>query len=115
MEILQDTNPNESPIVKAFLNDVLIAEQKAFDRVFHRFCLLNGLRFETALLQIETTFPFPNQPNYGAYYYKGSTLKDKTVRSHFLMSRDLVIVEGQQLPSLEIKWNVDLLDETKEN
>lgn len=115
MELLKDTNPHENPTVKAFLNDVLITEQKAFDRVFTRFCLLNGLRFETALLNIETSYPFPNQPNYGAYYYKGNTLYDKTIKSHFLMSRDLIMVEGQDLPVLDIKWNVELLDETKEN
>lgn len=115
MELLTDTNPNETPAVKAFLNDVLIAEQKAFDRVFTRFCLVNGLRFENALLNIETTFPFPEQPNYGAYYYKGNTLNDKTVKRHFLMSRDLIMIEGKELPTLEIKWNVNLIDESKEN
>jgi hypothetical protein len=115
MDVLKDESAADNPAVKAFLNDVLIAEQKAFDRVFTRFCLLNGLKFETAFMSIETTYINPHRPNYGEYHFKGNTLNDKTVRRHFLMSRDLVMVEGQELPTLEIKWNVNLLDETIEN
>lgn len=115
MELLKDENPADIPAVKAFLNDVLKKEQQAFDRVLIRFCLLNGLRPENAILSVETSKPYPVKPNYGEYYYLGNTLNDKTVKRHFLMSRDLVMVEGNDLPTLEIKWNVNLLDETKEN
>lgn len=115
MELLKDDNPAENPAVKKFLNDVLLAEQKAFDRVFTRFCILNGLKFETAFLNIETAYTNPEKPNYGEYHYKGNTLNDKTVKRHFLMSRDLILVPGNELPTLEVKWNFDLLDETKES
>lgn len=115
MELLQDTNPIDNPAVRAFLNDVLTAEQKAFDRVFTRFCLLNGLKFEIAFMKIETSYPYPQKPNYGEYYFLGNTLNDKTVKRHFLMSRDLVLADGESIPSLIIKWNDDLLDESKES
>ena len=111
MELLTDTNPNESEFVKQFLNDVKVKEAECFDRVFTRFCLLNGVKIDIAKIDFES---HPQRPNFTAYYYRGIIPKSNLQR-HFLMSRDLIEKPGEYLPVLNITFNANLIDEKNEN
>ncbi len=111
MELLTDTNPNESDFTRAFLADVQVQEAKCFDRIFLRFCLLNGLKQDISKIDFEDN---PQRPNFIGYYYNGTIPKSNHQR-HFLMSRDLIIKPGEELPVLNIVFNRSLIDETKEN
>lgn len=112
MHVLKDEDPKANPQVKAFLDDVLKKEEEAFNRIFSRFCILNAVKFDVS--KVETTRRYPEKPNYGEYYYIGYVLGNPASK-HFLMSRDLVMVEGQELPVLNVTFNKNLLDESKEN
>lgn len=111
MQLLQDTNPHDSPVLKEILNDIQIKEAECFQRVYKRFCWLHGLTFDLAKIDWQV---LPNKPNLINYFYVGDVPKTK-LKQHFLMSRDLVMVEGQELPVLEIKFNPALLDEKEIN
>lgn len=111
MQLLKDENPADNPLVQKFLKDVLLKEEEAFNRIFTRFCLLNGVRFDLA--KINTVTRGPVAPNLVEYYYIGKIPKG-TGEIHFLMSRNLAMVPGEDLPVLNITFNADLLDETKE-
>lgn len=111
MELLKDEDPLETEAVKQFLKGVLVKEEEAFNRIYTRSCLMNGVVFD--LSKIHTTPKYEERPNYGEYYYLGPVLKG-TGTKHFLMSRDIVMVDGEELPVLNIVFNADLLDETKE-
>lgn len=111
MNLLQDANPHDNPTLKELLNEIQLKEAECFERVYKRFCWLNGVRFDLAKIEPQT---FDLKPNKIDYYYMGPVPKAKGIK-HFLMSRDLIMVKGQELPTLEIKWNMNLIDETKEN
>lgn len=111
MELLTDTNPNESETIKAFLADVQIKEAQCFDRIFLRFALLNGIKQDIIKIDFDDN---PQRPNYVGYYYNG-TIPKSTHQRHFLMSRDLIMKQGEELPVLNIVFNASLIDETQEN
>jgi hypothetical protein len=72
--------------------------------------LLNGVAYDISKIEVYT---HPGRDNFGEYFYMGKVLKGPGTR-HFLMSRDLTMVEGEELPVLNIIFNHDLLDESKE-
>lgn len=107
MELLKDENPAENPEIRAFLNDVKIKEAEAFNRIFLRFCLMNGIPQDISKIE---TREFAGRPNYWEYYFLGKIPKHSG-QLHFLMSRELKMVEGEFLPVLRIAFNKDLIDE----
>lgn len=110
-ELLTDTDPQENEFVEAFLADVAVQEAKCFDRIFLRFCLLNGVKQDIGKIDFDKT---PLRPNFIGYYYNGPIPKS-THQRHFLMSRDLIIKDGEDLPVLNITFNRSLIDEENEN
>jgi len=89
----QDIDPSE-----AFLKMVALKEEEVLRATLTRFCLMKGGKISIDRVDFRT---WDNRPNYIEYYYIG-LVRGSTDQKHILMSRELKIVPGQELPVLEI-------------
>lgn len=108
---LSKKDVEKDAFIRKFLEDIKIQELKCFDRVFLRFCLLNGIKQDINKIEFDHN---PARPNYVGYYYRGLIPKSNHER-HFLMYRELITKPGEDLPVLNIVFNQSLIDESKEN
>lgn len=98
-------NEENNPVIEAFLKWIAMKEEDVLHKTLIRFCLYKRGKIDIARVDFRT-FEFEGKPNYVEYYYMGKVFGSDE-RKHILMSRNLKIIPGQQLPVLEILFGKD--------
>lgn len=95
-----DNNKLPKPIDpgETFMKMVTSKEEEVLNAALTRFCIAKGGKIDISRVDFRT---WDHRPNYIEYYYMGLVRNSKE-NKHILMSRELKIVQGQELPVLEI-------------
>lgn len=95
-----DENSENNPAIKEFLKWVAVTEEEVLYKTLTRFCIYRAAKIDISKIDFRV-FEAQGKPNYCEYYYMGK-VRGTDETKHLLMSRDLKVIPGQQLPVLEI-------------
>jgi hypothetical protein len=98
-------NNENNPIIKEFLKWVACKEEEVLHQTLMRFCLYRAAKVDIGRVDFRV-FESQGKPNYCEYYYMGK-VRGVDGSKHLLMSRDLKVIPGNEVPVLEILFGKD--------